>query len=101
MGAKPDWAVAIAQERIDILFKEAAKAYDEHPERADRYVEIARNIGMALTISIPRKHRERFCSDCYTYLKPGDNARIRTGGGEKRITCEACGAVMRFPYTNP
>lgn len=98
MGGKAAWQEKIARERIDILFEEARDAFPDHPERADRYVEIARTIAMKFTLSLPREYRERFCSDCYSYLKPGENARIRTGDGVKRITCEECGHTMRFPY---
>jgi ribonuclease P protein subunit RPR2 len=92
----------IARERIDILFDEAAKQYADHPERADRYVELARRIAMKYTLSLPREYRMRFCSDCGSYLVPGNNARVRMDAETetKVITCEDCGSRMRFPYSD-
>ncbi len=98
MGSKPAWAEDIARERIAILFAQAADAFPEHPERADRYVELARSIAMTLTVSIPRRFRDRFCQECYSYLQPGENARIRVEDGMKTITCEECGATDRAVY---
>lgn len=97
MGSKPAWAEEIARERIDILFAEAADAFPDHPERADRYVEIARDIAMAFNISIPPEHRRHFCGDCYAYLEPGVNARVRTDA-TTRITCGECGHTERVPH---
>ncbi|MDY6770483.1 MAG: ribonuclease P protein component 4 [Candidatus Nanohaloarchaea archaeon] len=90
----------IARERIDILFEQASEVYDEHPDRAERYVELARKIAMKYTLSLPRKYRMRFCSDCGAYLVPGNNARVRLDedNRQKVITCEECGEKMRFPY---
>ncbi len=90
----------IARERIEILFEEAAEAFDEHPDRADRYVELARRIAMKHTISLPRSYRMRFCSDCGSYLVPGSNCRVRLNSKHrtKTITCLNCGSIMRFPY---
>jgi ribonuclease P protein subunit RPR2 len=90
----------IARERIGILFDEAEEAYSEHPERSRRYVEIARQIAMKYTMSLPREKRMRFCSDCGHYLVPGDNCRVRLDEEHRKkvITCNNCGSTMRFPY---
>lgn len=92
----------IARERIDILFEQAAEQYEESHERADRYVELARRIAMKYTLSLPRKYRMKFCSDCGRYLVPGNNAAVRLNSEKevKTIRCEGCGAVMRFPYSD-
>ena len=37
----------IARQRIEILFELAAREKPFHPERSDRYVQIARAIGLA------------------------------------------------------
>ncbi|MDY6769682.1 MAG: ribonuclease P protein component 4 [Candidatus Nanohaloarchaea archaeon] len=97
MGSKPDWAEDIARERIDILFDEAADAFPERQDRADRYVAIARDIAMTFTLSLPDRHRRHVCSDCYSYIRPGANARVRVEDGVKRVTCEECGHTERTP----
>ncbi|MFB6167148.1 MAG: ribonuclease P protein component 4 [Candidatus Nanohaloarchaea archaeon] len=99
MGSKPGWAEDIARERIDLLFEEAGEAFPERKGRADRYVEIARNIAMKFNIPVPEEHRRNFCGGCYSYIEPGVNARVRVEDGVKRVTCGECGHVGRTPYT--
>ncbi|MDY6788627.1 MAG: ribonuclease P protein component 4 [Candidatus Nanohaloarchaea archaeon] len=89
----------IARERIDILFERAREEFQNHPERSDRYVEIARNIAMKYTLSLPRKYRKKFCSNCKSFLVAGENCRARLNHGEKVITCEECGEASRFGYS--
>ncbi|MDY6766100.1 MAG: ribonuclease P protein component 4 [Candidatus Nanohaloarchaea archaeon] len=98
MGSKPAWAEDIARERIALLFDQAAEAFPEHRDRADRYVELAHRIAQALTIPLPEQYRDRYCTDCHSYLQPGKNARIRVDDGVRRLTCEECGATHRVPY---
>lgn len=97
MGSKPGWAEDIARERIAILFQEAEDAFPERPDRADRYVELARTIAMRFNLSLSRAQRERFCSSCYSYLNPGVNARVRVDKGVRRVTCGECGHTDRMP----
>ncbi|MFB6295210.1 MAG: ribonuclease P protein component 4 [Candidatus Nanohaloarchaea archaeon] len=100
MASKPAWAEQIARERIDILFDEAAQAFPEHPDRADRYVELARRIAMTVTVSLPAELRERCCPDCHAYLQPGENARVRVEDGVKTVTCGECGGSRRIAYND-
>ncbi len=89
---------SIARERIDILFSRAEEEFEEHPERSERYVEIARNIAMKYTLSFPRRYRKKFCSECGSFLAKGENCRIRLNEGTKVIKCEQCGEEIRFEY---
>jgi ribonuclease P protein subunit RPR2 len=98
MGGKPAYQETIARERIQILFDEAEQVFAEHPDRAHRYVEIARNIAMKFNLSMPDELKERFCPHCYSYWAPGKNVRIRTKDGSKVYTCAKCGEVTRRPY---
>ncbi|MCJ7479390.1 MAG: ribonuclease P [Candidatus Nanohaloarchaeota archaeon QJJ-7] len=100
MGSKPAWAEEIARERIELLFEQAEEAFPDRKDRADRYVEIARNIAMTFNLSVPEDHRSDFCSNCYSYVKPGQNARLRVEGGVKKVTCEECGETERQPYSD-
>lgn len=88
----------IARERIDRLFSEAEDAYTESPERAHRYVEKAREISMRARVRIPRRHRRRMCGSCHSYLRFGDNARVRLQGDRVTVTCLECGTQTRYPY---
>ncbi len=87
---------AIAAERIAILFDEAEKAFLKHPERADRYVEIARKIAMKARMSIIKEYKRRFCPYCNCYWQPGKTARIRTHKGRVIYTCLKCKHHRRF-----
>jgi len=81
----------IALERIEQLFKEAKK----NPEKANRYVELARKIAMKTNSGIPRKYKRRFCKHCYNYFK-GDNYRVRTRNKMVVYYCKNCKRYMRF-----
>lgn len=98
-GRRPGWIMRIANERIDILFQLADKEFSRHPERSHRYVELARRISKKYNLRIPRKWRRRFCKNCYKFLKPGYNCRIRLSKGKVHYKCLECGRIMRFPYT--
>ena len=50
----------IARERIEILFGQALLAFSEHPERSNRYVDIARRIAMRQRIRIDREFRRQY-----------------------------------------
>ena len=52
----------IAQERIGILFEQARMAFSKHPERSNRYVDIARRIAMRQRIRIDREFRRQYLS---------------------------------------
>lgn len=86
----------IALERIDILFREAKKQFKDHPELSNRYVKLARNIAMRVTLKIPKKYKRKFCKHCYSYLVPGANCRVRNYKGRVTYYCQNCKRYMRF-----
>jgi len=97
-GRKTKAMINIAGERIDILFdlaEEEALAHNLH--RADRYVELARKIGMRYNVRIPRRYRRRFCKHCRCYFLPSINCRVRVRGDRTVIFCENCGSYTRMP----
>jgi len=88
----------IARERIDRLRERArATASEGHHDRARRYVRRARRIAERNRLSLPRQFVRFTCDDCDAYLRPGDNARIRTQNGHVVVTCD-CGSQARYPY---
>lgn len=90
----------IARERIDILLATARNAYRAHPERAKRYVDIARRIGMKVGVRLPKAQSIFICKGCDATLFPGINCRVRVRGGRGRrvvVTCLECGTLKRFP----
>ena len=100
--AKPAWQQEIANERIEILFKEALKqAKASKLDRANRYVFIARKLAMKYQVQIPKINRRKFCHKCYHYLLPGKNVRVRTNPKTKAVemTCKDCKHINRYPYS--
>lgn len=96
---KPEWQKAIAWERMEILFSLAEKEFAVHPQRSNRYVELATRIAKRYNIKM-KERKGGFCRKCFHYLKPGVNCRVRTSAEQRAVimTCGDCGHVMRFPY---
>jgi ribonuclease P protein subunit RPR2 len=94
--------VDIAGERIGILFSEADRAaLRGRIDLADRYVELARAIGMRYNVTVPATMRRRACRGCHGYLLPGTTSRTRLNRGRVTITCLRCGHVTRVPLGPP
>jgi len=88
----------IALDRINQLFAEAEGAFKKHPERSNRYVELARKISMRIRVRIPRELKRRFCKHCNAYLVPGANCRVRTKKNMVVYFCLNCKKYMRIPF---
>ena len=92
----------IALQRIVRLFELAeADARKDGRNKSDRYVQLARLIGMRYRVRMPSQLKMRICKGCYTYLIPGKNARVRLRGEYITTTCLKCGQQMRRPYKAP
>lgn len=97
---KNENVIKIAKERIETLFKEAKDIYKSDKSSANRYVELARKIGMKYKVNIPSNFKRKFCKHCYIYLVPGDNCRVRTVRGNVVYYCLDCKNYMKIGY-NP
>jgi ribonuclease P protein subunit RPR2 len=95
---KPMKERKIALDRIEALFSEADKVFKEEPKLSNRYVQLARRIAMKTKVSIRSELKKRFCKQCYSYLKPGVNCRVRLGEKHLVYYCQNCKNVMRIPY---
>ena len=90
--------VIIARERMDLLIEQAdVAAHAGKMDLADRYVDMARRIGMRYNVRFQSAHRRRFCKACYRYLLPGSTSRTRMNRHRVVTTCLRCGHVMRRP----
>lgn len=90
-------AAAIGLQRIERLMTLAAEAVKEgKPERARRYVDLARRIGMKTRTGIPKEFR--YCHECLMPQIAGISCTVRLNNGKVSITCTECGAVRRLPY---
>jgi len=96
----PRWMKKIARERINILFREAEINFPIRKDRSNRYVELARKIGMRYKVRIPRKYKRRICPHCYSYLKPGVNCIVRLDSKNRCVVwhCKEYGKDKRYPY---
>jgi ribonuclease P protein subunit RPR2 len=99
-GKKPKWQIEIAKERIEILFSLAKNVIDSHPERARRYIELARKIGLRYNIRLSRELKRSFCKKCNTLLISGKTCLNRLDTAKKTINiiCKNCGNIIRIPY---
>jgi ribonuclease P protein subunit RPR2 len=88
----------IALDRIKTLFKEAKDVFSKDKALANRYVKLARELGMKYKVRIPSNLKRRFCKHCYHYLMPGVNLRVRTREGKVVYYCLDCKKYSRFPY---
>lgn len=88
----------IAEERIELLFGKAEEVFEENPDLADRYVEIARSIGERSQVSIPSDLKKKFCSNCGSFLKPGKNCSVEVKSSEDMIyySCGECGETDKY-----
>jgi ribonuclease P protein subunit RPR2 len=91
----------ISRERVQVLFRQAELAFAAHPERSNRYVELARKIAMRQRIRIDREYRRRFCHHCSAYLVPGQNMRVRVHRGNVVVTCQICNKKTRYRVVKP
>ncbi len=89
----------IARERMEYLMRLADDVFLRDRERAQRYVEICRRLGMRSRVRIPRAWRWRICRGCKAFLWPGVNCRVRLRVRRQShivVTCFNCGHHMRY-----
>jgi ribonuclease P protein subunit RPR2 len=96
-STKPEWQQKIAKERIEILFDLAEKNLGKNLQRSQRYVELARKIGMRYNVRFPKEMKRKFCKNCNTLLK-GTKAQVRTEGKSLIIKCQVCNTIYKYPY---
>ena len=90
----------IAGERVELLMGMAKEEAKVNPERAKRYVELARRIAMRYRVHMPRGLARGFCKKCGMPWVHGFNVKVRAKAREKCMEYEcSCGAKRRFPYS--
>lgn len=87
----------IARQRMERLFELAGASAGTHPERSDRYVELALRIGMRLRVRPTREMKRMFCKSCWGFLSPAQRM-VRLRGGILVIKCMRCGHISRMRY---
>ncbi|HYK93614.1 MAG TPA: ribonuclease P [Thermoplasmata archaeon] len=88
--------VRLAQERISALFALAeSESRSGELKLSDRYVTLARRIGMRYNVRLLPEYRELYCRGCSAYWVEGTSVRTRFRGGRRVRTCLHCGRVRR------
>ncbi len=87
----------IAKARIDFLFGEAKEDFSKDSSTSDKYVGMARRIAMKHKIRLASSIKKRFCKNCYKYLVPGINCRVRIHKHRLIYYCLGCRHHMRHP----
>lgn len=87
----------IGRGRINRLMDLSEEAVREgRDDRARRYVDLARRIGMKTRTGIPSDRR--YCRRCLLPMMPGVNCRVRLSNHMVVLTCCQCGEIRRKPY---
>ena len=87
----------LALQRMERLFALAGAVHATHPERSDRYVQVARKICTRTRVRMPRLLKRLFCRHCGSFLT-AVATRVRLREGVLTTTCLLCGEQMRRPY---
>ena len=89
--------VRVAAERIADLFALAEReAASGHGPLADRYVLLARRIGMRYNVRLLAEYRELYCRGCSRFWVEGRTVRTRLRSGHRVRTCLVCGRERRM-----
>ncbi len=89
----------IAEERIEILFKQAKEIFNENPKLSDRYVSLARKLSMKYKVKIAPQYKKQFCKKCYKFLVPGKTLRTRIKNKVLIYYCKYCDHITRYPFS--
>ena len=88
--------VRIARERVSDLFGLAEKeAASGRSDLADRYVALARRIGMRYNVRLLTEYRELYCRGCSSFWVEGRTVRTRFRAGRRVRACLTCGRERR------
>lgn len=101
-GRRTGTMVRIARDRIATLFALAEEeATMGRSELADRYVGLARRIGMRYNVRLLAEYREVYCRGCSAYWLEGRTVRTRLRSGRRVRTCLRCGRERRSRLRRP
>jgi ribonuclease P protein subunit RPR2 len=91
--------VRVARERIADLFALAEREARAGSLRlSDRYVRLARKIGMRYNVRLLPEFSELYCRGCSSFWVEGVTVRTRLRAGRRVRTCAVCGRLRRAPY---
>jgi ribonuclease P protein subunit RPR2 len=95
-GRRTAGMIRAAQERIQDLFSLAESEVRRSPDNlSQRYVLLARKIGMRYNVRLLREYRDVYCRGCSAFWVEGRSVRTRLRSGRRTQTCLQCGRVRR------
>ncbi|MCI4357146.1 MAG: hypothetical protein L3K18_08450 [Thermoplasmata archaeon] len=95
-GRRTGRMIRVAGERVSALFALAESEARRRPTGlADRYVRLARKVGMRYNVRLLPEYRELYCRGCSAYWVEGRTVRTRLRSGHRVRTCLVCGRVRR------
>ena len=98
-GRRTGLMVRVARERIADLFALAEReARNGNGTLADRYVQLARRIGMRYNVRLLPEFSELYCRGCSSFWVEGTSVHTRLRSGRRVRTCLRCGRERRVPY---
>ncbi len=99
IGRRTKEMVEIARERIRILLTLAEREIiqNKNYSRAQRYVLLARKIGMRYNVRMEKYFRNKICRKCNSYLITSHSCRVRCTGRKVITYCKNCGNITRVP----
>jgi len=94
---KPAKQVDIAKKRIALLFRMAKNSFKKDSGVSDNHIKLARRIAMKYKIKLTSSQKRSVCKNCYKYLIPGVNCRVRLHKSRIIYYCLSCKHYTRFP----
>ena len=101
-GSKPQWIKQLALKRISRLFELAEQQAKGKPERAKRYVKLARLLSSRYNTPITRELKLKFCRKCGALWIQGKNVKVRANSRTRMIeySCLECSTKRRVGYSS-
>ena len=87
-----------ALNEIAAILNKAREVFDTKPDLAHKYAKKARRIALKYKLKLQPNLRRRICKNCFSFLVPGKNLRVRTTRGHVTYYCLECRKFMRFGY---
>ena len=88
----------LALSEIRGILAKAREVFDAKPELAHKYAKKSRRIALKYKFKPPLILKRRICKNCFSFLVPGKNLRVRTTRGHVTYYCLECKKFMRFGY---
>ena len=88
----------LALDEITTILDKAKEVFDRKPDLAHKYAKKARRTSLKYKLKLPLEFKRRICKNCYSFLVPGKNLRVRTHRGHVVYYCLECKKFMRIGY---